>query len=544
MALGPNRARRLARSAGFAVAVGLVGAGAGCAAILGFEDTTLRAADAADVDGGDGSDLDGDARDASVPLLTVTPNRLVLRRGASASLEVRAPGAAPGTTLTASGLPAGVSSAPAILTADGAARLELTASPVAALGTATARVAASIAGAAPVDVPLLVADASGSVDNTFDQDGLVIDGSKGVAATFHALALAADGSIVAGGAGNGAGPAAGWMLRRYSASGAADAAFTAATATAPADGEVRAVAIDGAGRILAVGTSLAAPSPVAQLTVARFQPNGTLDATFAGGIVRLPPAESPQGSSGYGLAVQPDGSVVVVGARRGVGPQEIGIAARFKVDGTRDAAFNGGATLALPDTRLVGAALGAGGAVLLAGSTTTGAPPAYFVTQRTSTGAPDATFGTGGVQTFGPTFRANAAARLEDGSYVVVGDIRQGASGFTAGLVSSKGAPVFARTTSALTGAAYFGVAAHDEGRFVAAGHVAAANGEARVDRMFVDGGPDPSFSDAGTAVLEPGGVPNGFDVALHAVVVQKDGRILVGGNRSNAGAILYRVWP
>jgi hypothetical protein len=101
---------------------------------------------------------------------------------------------------------------------------------------------------------------------------------------------------------------------------------------------------------------------------------------------------------------------------------------------------------------------------------------------------------------------------------------------------------VFARGYGNAVGAGFFGVAVQNDGRIVAAGH-RLPNGEARVGRLLVDGTPDPSFSDAGTAIVEPAGSPSS-DVSLFAAAVQADGRILVAGNRSNAGAIVFRLWP
>jgi hypothetical protein len=79
---------------------------------------------------------------------------------------------------------------------------------------------------------------------------------------------------------------------------------------------------------------------------------------------------------------------------------------------------------------------------------------------------------------------------------------------------------------------------------FVAAGNASGPNGEARVTRILSDGGADPSFSAGGTAFLDPGGVANGFDLSLFAAALQTDGRLLVAGNRSGAGAVVYRLWP
>jgi hypothetical protein len=71
-----------------------------------------------------------------------------------------------------------------------------------------------------------------------------------------------------------------------------------------------------------------------------------------------------------------------------------------------------------------------------------------------------------------------------------------------------------------------------------------APNGEARVVRILPDGNKDMTFGSGGSAVIEAAGTANGIDVSLFAAAVQPDGRILAAGNRTNAGAVVYRLWP
>jgi hypothetical protein len=52
------------------------------------------------------------------------------------------------------------------------------------------------------------------------------------------------------------------------------------------------------------------------------------------------------------------------------------------------------------------------------------------------------------------------------------------------------------------------------------------------------------TFGTTGTATIDPGGTPHSFDVKLFAAALQADGRILTAGDRSNAGAVIYRLWP
>lgn len=533
----------------------LGGAGAfGCAALLGFEDTTLRENEGGLPPGEDSGTIEGGGTtDAGSSAITVTPARPVVRRGGSIELAVDVVRSGTSTgelTATLVDLPAGVTAEPVAIAAGSTKGVvKITATAIATLGPATTRL--TVTGGAgtgtaipPLEVPLLVADPAGAVDTTFDTDGVAIDATKALTGTFYALAIAGDGSILAGGAGNGAAANAGWMLRRFSAAGAADAAFTTAAAPGlPANNELRAIAIDGMGRIVCAGASVPPAGAQALLTVARFTATGALDATFAGGVVRIPLAETPLGSSAFAVAVQPTGAIVVVGSRNDAGVGQTGIVLRFADNGTRDATFNGGATLTIADTRLVGVAIEAGGNLVLGGTTTPGAPAAYVVTRRTATGAIDNTFGTNGVATFATGSRANAFVRMPNGPFALAGDVRTGPAAYTAGLAGPNGAPLFARSVTLSATGAFNALAAPDEATIIAAGHATGANGEARVERLLADGGAkDPAFGDAGTSLLDPGA--NGFDLSLFAAAIQKDGRILVAGNRSNAGAVIYRLWP
>jgi uncharacterized delta-60 repeat protein len=530
----------------------------GCAAVLGFDDTTLRSDDggalteAAAADGGPEADGGGPRVDGGSSRLTTQPASIIVRRGGSADLAVelaRGSDVTGAVTVRLSDLPAGVTATTVTLPPGiTAGSVKISAGASAALGNKTITVNADGTTLAPAQVPLLVADPAGALDTTFDSDGLSSDMSRGAGSTFFSLALQPDAMIVAAGAAGAApGSLNGWLVRRYAASGAADVPFTiqsGAAAVLPANGEAHAVALDAKGNIVCAGSSQGGPAMQQQLTVVRLLPTGALDTTFAGGVVRIPVEAPLSASFAYGVAVQPDGGVVVAGLRRDLANNtEYGIIIRFKENGTRDATFNGGATSVTPNARFVGVAVDAAG-ILVAGSTVGGPLPSYFATRRTALGAIDATFGSGGTATFGNTYRANGFARLADGSIALVGDVQQGAAGYTAGVATAKGNAVFARAYANATGAGFFGIGVQSDGRIIAAGHTAVNNGEARVERILTDGNKDTTFGVAGTATVEPAGTPNGFDVTLFAAAVQVDGRILAAGNRSNAGASIYRLWP
>lgn len=545
------RSRRLRLALAAAVLVGT-----GCAAVLGLDETTLREGDADG--GGDGG---GSGEEASVPdgaspdapvdtsPLSLSPATLTLRRGGTATFTVtltRSATTPASVSVTVGDLPAGVKATTATIGASqSTATVTLEASASATLGTAKVRaVAADGAPLAGGTATLVVAGAPGTLDTTFDGDGLALDATKGIASVFYALAVQPDGKIVAAGTIGGPGPVAtgGWLLRRFNTDGSADAAFDAATVALPVDGEVRAIAIDAKGRIVCVGRSAAGIGGVSQLTVARVTSAGALDATF--GVARATALEAPSGSSGLAVALGPNGEIYAAGAQLDDGG-ESGIVTRWReADGGRDPSWNAGQVRVVAQNRIVGVAPeGATGGVVLGGTDNTAAPSTYWLGRLQGDGGLDQGFGTFGTSTFAVSYAAKAFTRLPSGALVLVGDTQPG-GGYTAGLTTPLGASIFARAYGTPAGAAFYGVAPVGDLGFVAAGHASGPNGEAKVMRILLDGGADTSFSDGGAVVLDPAGAANGYDVTLFAAALQADGRVLVAGNRSGAGAALYRIWP
>lgn len=523
----------LSSSVGFGFGFGV----GGCAAVLGFEDTTLRS----DTEGGVGPNADGglDATgDGAAARLTVQPTEVVLRRGTSADVTVtiaRGGDVQGPVAVTVTDLPAGVTAAPAtIRDRESATKVTFTAAADAPFATSKAQLSVDKGGLAPIPLSVLVAGASGTPDTTFDGDGFVTDSAKGNNATFYALAVQADGQILAGGAGAATSP--GWLVRRYDSEGNADAAFATALTGLPTDGEVRAIAVDPTtSKILLAGASSGGVLGPAQLTVLRREASGAPDATFAGGAFRFSLGDAPVGSTAFALAMQADGGVVVVGTRREPGGKTSGVAIRLRKDGSRDPTWSGGNVVAMPDNDFVGVANGPAGSVFIAGTDSSAQLGSFYLTKRLASGLPDGSFGSGGATTFGLGFRAHGFVRMPDGSLVVAGESAQAGNVYTLGRTDAAGGQVFARGIATATGASFNAVTADATGRIVAAGN-STGNPEARIARVHLDGTVDAKFGDAGSALVTA--------TTLSAAAVQADGRILVAGNRAQAGGIVYRIWP
>lgn len=527
------------------LALGVAGP-VGCAAVLGFESTTLAeppdgaSPDGAPADAPFDAPADGDSPDGA---LRVDPREILLRRGETLDVTVtltRAAGeSGPVTVDVAAPLPAGVSATSAVIgeTEDEGA-LTFRASSDAALGPATvALVASAPAGgrARRLELPMLVAGVSGTLDVTFGGTGSVVDLSRGVNGTYYGMAPTPGGGTVAAGSGDNR-----WLVRRYGADGAADAAFDAAIATLNVPGAVRGVVVDPVtSKIVLVGVTSPALG-VPQLMVARREATGGADATFNGtGSFTLGTEDAPLGSAGLAIALDASGALTVVGSRKEANGTTSGLALRLAADGRRDPTFNGGQPIVDARRRHTGVLVDPAGASVIGGTDSSTALGAFALTRRLADGALDPAFGAGGVTTLGVGFHSEGLAQLSDGSLALAGGGATGSDVFAMARTDAKGAQIFVRGVSTGPEASFYGVAADRARRIVAVGHTqppAPAVGEGRVQRVLADGTADETFGQGSIAPLAAR--------TLFATSVLPDGRILAAGNRVAAGAVIFRIWP
>jgi uncharacterized delta-60 repeat protein len=99
-----------------------------------------------------------------------------------------------------------------------------------------------------------------------------------------------------------------------------------------------AVATEPDGHIIAVWTTN--QNGTADFLVVRYNPDGTLDHSFVGGAGRRVIDFSGGNDQAFGVAIQPDGKIVVVG--KGTPPGEDFCIARMNADGTEDDSFGTG----------------------------------------------------------------------------------------------------------------------------------------------------------------------------------------------------------
>ena len=289
----------------------------------------------------------------------------------------------------------------------------------------------------------------GSLDGSFGSNGTVttVLNSAEVA---NALAIDANGKIVAAGSLAGGGPD--FALARYNADGSLDASFGSGGTTAVPVGygvdQPNAVRIQSDGKIVVAGYADDSGSRE-QFALARFSTNGSLDTSFgSSGIVITTFGSPPSVTEAYGAGVQPDGKIVAAGlaiATSGSSVTSDLAAARYNTNGALDFSFG---SLGRTQANVGGSTLDVGyamviqpdGKIIVAGGAGIGdlpGPADYWANVNSfvalarfdTTGALDTTFGNNGTvvtEVGAYSDFATSLALQPDGKIVVAGASRNG----------------------------------------------------------------------------------------------------------------------
>lgn len=216
---------------------------------------------------------------------------------------------------------------------------------------------------------LIRLNANGSVDTAFGTNGHVKRMvGPGPIANLQALALQADGKIVAAGD-SGAYDGKGFALIRYGADGSVDTSFgTNGTVFQPIGGAngdwPTGIHVDGDGKILVTGHARFGSSN--DYTIARFTSSGALDTSFGAGVgyVHTHHGTSNDDADTH-LAVQADGRLILIGRQKYTGNIHKCGVVRYNSDGTMDESFgtDGLYSFSLTYNPGLGVALGADGKI-------------------------------------------------------------------------------------------------------------------------------------------------------------------------------------
>jgi uncharacterized delta-60 repeat protein len=423
-------------------------------------------------------------------------------------------------------------SALSIASTETTGKLTLTLGAGVPFGTVTLNLTATGGGVSRnFDMQLLVAGVPGSVDTTFT----TFESAGGMV---KALGVQPDGRIVVG-----LNPATGtgWALERLQPDGAVESGFTP---TMPTTGALSDVAIGPSGSIAVTGNVLTDSGGAVVALGAGGNPNPLYGSN---GIYLVPAVSLTDPIMPLGVAVQSDDKILFAGYRDDGGNDDPGLLVRLdpaassppppgKVEWSK---IWGDSTLSVVIPTTTGAIVGGvrNGSVLLSAAKLDGSL--------------DPTFGDANGETLYAPGRVPSHL-VSDGGLGGPGIFLCGSAATPTG---SQPAVFFfdadgKNPSSALENPpegynyVYRGCAKTPDGKIVAVGSggTSASGIRTVVSRFNADGTLDTTFS--------PGSSPPGHYVfqlvgntSLHAIAVQADGRIVVGGSNVQSGAIVIRLW-
>jgi uncharacterized delta-60 repeat protein len=413
-------------------------------------------------------------------------------------------------------------------------------------------------------MPSFAGGGAGSLDASFGESGIaLLPEGPGVAGYFVApeesgLAVQADGGILT--VGREDGDAA---VFRTTPDGVLDESFgTDGVATVDLGSLIdyfHSVAVQPDGKIVAAGTKRLNPLGDGDGAVlARFLPDGTLDANFGdGGLVMEPGTpESDTPDAFWHVAVRPDGRIITAGVRGAAFTLEAEryacYAAQYLADGSRDPAFGtDGLVRISPEDNLIcldGDLMDDGRYVLgiVMEGESLGPPSIWGAARVLPDGTLDNTFGDGGLALTESLFSMNQGVVTgPDGAVTLGGWIRGDTNDGTLFRFTDDGTPDASfgtdlGTDGLLSLVPQLGVSAalqlamQADGKLIVTG-IGTLDGVPGpyLMRMLPDGSPDASFGTAaidGVSFLDlsevSGGIGLGSDIGFDA-----QGRILLSGD-------------
>jgi uncharacterized delta-60 repeat protein len=323
--------------------------------------------------------------------------------------------------------------------------------------------------------------------------------------------------------------------------------------------DVRALALQPNGQILVAGTAFVTTNNgFYDFAISRYNVDGSLDANFGSSGTATVDLGS-RNDRAQGLAVQTDGKIVVMGTRGDANNEffEDFAVARFNANGTLDATFGGTGKVLTdfggPNEQAHGVVLASDGKIVVAGTAQTPAGGFDFALARynPSNGSLDGGFGNGGLVTtdfLAPSndFVAGVAVQA-DGKVVVAGTaigpaqevvslVRYNLDGSLDSSFASGGEVTTNLGVSGLSnGASAAGVVIQTDGKIVVAA-TSQPSHTMELVRFNSDGSMDQTFGTAGIAVA-------GFahPYLAEGLAIQSDGKLILEGISFDSFLLLAR---
>ncbi|MCU7863397.1 MAG: DUF4347 domain-containing protein, partial [Candidatus Thiodiazotropha sp. (ex Lucinoma borealis)] len=286
---------------------------------------------------------------------------------------------------------------------------------------------------ANIDIALLRYNSDGTLDTSFGGgDGIVTTGIGSNQDYGQSVTIQVDGKILVGGWTDNV-IDSDFALLRYNSDGTLDASFgggdgIVTTSISSSFDAGASVAVQADGKILVGGHST---NGTYDFALMRYNADGSLDTSFdIDGIVTTDVGSS-LADFAYSLTVQPDGKILLTGQT----DSQISLV-RYNSDGSLDASFGGGDGKVTTGVGVLDAGYSvtvqSDGKILVAGESHNGSDYDFVLLRYDSTGTLDTTFGGGdGIVTtpIGPGYdSANSVVVQSDGKILVVGRSSNGSN--------------------------------------------------------------------------------------------------------------------
>ena len=275
--------------------------------------------------------------------------------------------------------------------------------------------------------PRAVSAAPGDLDSSFGASGIVVTDMGTEMDGAHSVAIQADGKILVGGIASGS---HGFTLARYESDGTLDATFGTNGKTRPSPaGPARSIAIQADGKIVSAGYGSDWPASLdSDFAVDRYHADGSLDTSF-GGTGRVLTDIEGDNDHAYSTVLQSDGKILVAGTSKlfgSFGPALV----RYNTDGSLDTSFGGTGVVYVwfLGAGQAGSYLGgydlrlqADGKIVTIGSERVNGISHFALTRHNSDGSLDLSFGGSGI-VIGREGVGHALALQSDGKIVAAGE--------------------------------------------------------------------------------------------------------------------------
>ncbi len=402
-----------------------------------------------------------------------------------------------------------------------------------------------------VDFGVARLNPDGTLDSSFDNDGLVVHSLESGSDTGWSIALQVDGRILVAGRATPATSSQGFGMARLLTDGALDTSFDAdgkvfTTFAGTSSSSARRVLPLPDGKILVAGSAVSSTDN--DFAIARYNWDGTLDYTFDfDGRLTIPMGTSNDYLES--IAVRPDGRVLLSGSVWNGVNYDMGVVSLNK-NGSLDSSFGSGGkrTFSLSGGNDIPSAsnLLPTGELVLTGSARGTTNIDFAAVRLLPNGDFDSQFGNNGVSIFPvgiDTDQSLGATVQNDGRIVMVGfSSLAGTRSFTVARLNANGTLDTSFSSDGLTAVSVSGandfirsMTLQADGNAIAVGGITNATSTLMsISRYTTAGSLDPSFGGTGNVSLTYLNAPNTVNSQAEGVAVQPDGKIVVVGSTVN----------